>query len=236
MRDLSTLTGIVAIIPAAGIGERMNAEIPKQYLKIGERTVLGLTLERFLNYEPVEIIVLVTSPSDTHYDNLRDIENEKIVVIDGGEERADSVSNAISFLYDSGLPDDTPVLIHDAARPCVTSTDIEKLCNHFRNTNKACFLAAPVVDTIHQVDEDATVNGFIDRRNVVRALTPQLAKFIELKNSLEEAKAKKLSVTDEVSALKHAGHSVDAVIGRPDNIKITTPEDLRLAAFFLDNQ
>lgn len=236
LKDLSTINGAVAIIPAAGIGQRMNAEVPKQYLKIGERSVLGLTLDRFLQFSPIEVVVLVTSPSDNYYEKLREIENEKIVVIDGGAERSDSVNNALSFLFDCGLPDNTPVMIHDAARPCVTESDIQKLYDHFQETGSACFLAAPVVDTVHQVDDKLNVDGVVDRDCIVKALTPQIAHFIDFKNSLDTAIAKKLPITDDVSSLKASGIEVQAVLGRVDNIKVTRQEDLALAAFYLQQQ
>ena len=236
MRDLSELKGAVAIIPAAGTGKRVNAELPKQYLKIGDRSILGLTLDRFLGYEPIDVVVLVISPSDAWYENLREIENEKIIVIEGGEERSDSINNALSFLYDCGLSDDVPVMIHDAARPCITEKDIDKLFVTYKQSRAGCFLAAPVVDTIHQVNQDKQVSGQVDRSCIVRALTPQIARFIDFKSSLDDAIANKLDITDDVSSLQLAGHKVTAVMGRADNIKITTAEDLALAEFYLQQQ
>ena len=234
--DISQIKGAVAIIPAAGIGERMNADKPKQYLKINGRSVLGLTLDKFLSFDPVEVIVIVISPNDKYFQHLANIENDKIIVIDGGDERVDSVHNALRYLFDNGLPDDTPVMIHDAARPCITHEDIEKLYLAYQKFNKACFLASPVIDTLHQVDDEQHVEKPVDRRNIVRALTPQIGKFIDLNEAIKTADEQKLPVTDDVSALLAAGHNVQVVFGRADNIKITHPDDLALAEFYLSKQ
>jgi 2-C-methyl-D-erythritol 4-phosphate cytidylyltransferase len=234
--DLSTIKGTVAIIPAAGIGERVGANKPKQYLTIGGRTILGLTLDKFLNFDPVELVVIVVSPNDQYLANLRYIENAKIVVIDGGNERVESVNNALSYLFDNGLPDDTAVMIHDAARPCVTHEDMVRLIETFNQNQKACFLALPVADTLQQLDDEQRVLGPLDRRNIVRALTPQMARFADFKHAVESAVINKLPITDDVSALVAAGQDVQMVIGRADNIKITVADDLALAEFYLRQQ
>ena len=234
--DFSTIKGTVAIIPAAGIGERVGADRPKQYLKIGDRTILGLTLDQFLSFDPIEVVVVVVSPNDQYLQHLRCIENKKIVIIDGGDERVNSVNNALSYLYDNGLADDTPVMIHDAARPCITHEDLKRLTVIYEETGKACFLAAPVNDTLQQVDDEQHVIKTLDRKNIVRAFTPQLARFADLKSAIDKVINEKLPVTDDVSALVAAGHEVKMVIGRADNIKITVADDLALAEFFLQRQ
>jgi len=234
--DLSTIKGAVAIIPAAGIGERMKASKPKQYLKVGDRTILGITLDKFLSYDSVELVVLVISPSDQYFQDLRYIDHEKIVVIDGCDERVGSVHNALTFLFDNGLPDNTAILVHDAARPCVTHSDIDKVYHSFKQSNKPAFLAVPVVDTLHKIDDNQHVEGPVDRSDLVRALTPQVSAFIDLHNAIKSAIENKLPVTDDISALKLAGHEVEVVFGRNDNIKITEPDDLALAEFYIERQ
>lgn len=234
--DLSTITGIVVVIPAAGNGSRMKSDTPKQYLKIGKKMVLDITLEKFLNFDSVEKIVLVTSPNDSSFQELKNINDDRIVVIDGGAERVDTVTNALRFLYDHGLPDETPVMVHDAARPCITSEDIEKLCSWYDSHNTACLLACPVTDTLQKVDSNHQVESVIDRQQVVRALTPQMAKFVDLISAISKAAQDKFLVTDEVSALTYAGYEVGVVYGRDDNLKITHSQDLDLAEFYLARQ
>lgn len=231
--DLSTVTGIVAVIPAAGSGTRMESDKPKQYLKVQDKMVLDITLEKFLGFDSVEKIILVTAPDDQEFCHLQNIDNERIVVIDGGMERVDSVANALRFLYDHGLPDETPVMVHDAARPCITREDLEKLCSWYEKHHKACMLANPVTDTLQKVDKANHVEAVVDRNTVVRALTPQMARFVDLKSALKKAADDKFVVTDEVSALTYAGYEVEVVFGREDNIKITRASDLKLAEFYL---
>ncbi|MET1254164.1 2-C-methyl-D-erythritol 4-phosphate cytidylyltransferase [Aliikangiella maris] len=235
-RDLSKLKGCVAVIPAAGVGKRMQSKLPKQYLKIKDRSILGITLDKFLSFSPVKLIVLVVSSHDTLYKNLREIENEKIIIIDGGDERIHSVYNALCYLYDNGLADKTPVMVHDAVRPCVSHQDLQKLLDAFKSSQQPCLLTAPVVDTLQSVNADQQIESLVDRSKIVRALTPQMAQFIQLKKSIESVIDNKTLITDEVSALCLNGYQVNAVTGQSDNIKITHPDDLALAEFYLEQQ
>ncbi|WP_444994197.1 2-C-methyl-D-erythritol 4-phosphate cytidylyltransferase [Aliikangiella sp. IMCC44359] len=234
--DLSNFSGTVAIIPAAGSGSRMGTDVPKQYLTINQATILDITLEKFLSYAPVKLIILVISPDDNRYTQLKEIDNKKIVVIDGGEERVHSVYNALRYLYDHGLPDHTAVMVHDAARPCISHHDLDKLNQSFLSNSDACLLTAPITDTIQQLDEKLTVQKAVDRSLLVRALTPQMAQFIELKQALRSAIDSKALITDEASALVASGYQVNAVTGRSDNIKITHPDDLTFAEFYLSRE
>lgn len=236
LNDLSNIDGVVAIIPAAGTGQRMGTDIPKQFLKIGDRTVLGLTLDNFLAIDAVQKVIVVAHPNDQYLKELSQIEHEKIIVIDGGSERINSVNNALNYLYDNGLSDKTPVMVHDAARVCITETDINRLINHYYHSGNACFLAKPITDSLHQVNDSQKVLAPVEREHLVKALTPQMASFIDLKAALEKALEKRLLATDDVSALTAAGYDVDYIIGRHDNIKITHPDDLELAAFYLEKQ
>ena len=232
--DFSQISGVVVIIPAAGVGRRMGGELPKQYLKINQKTVLDITLEKFLSYQPAELVVLVTSPEDQHYRQLENLGNEKLHIVDGGKERINSVVNALNYLYDGGLTDDVAVMVHDAARPCIRQSDLDSLLNTYMNNNTPCLLAAPVVDTLQKINGKQQVESVIDRDTVVKAYTPQLASFAILKESLDKAITSEQVITDEVSALTNAGHSVKFVLGRSDNIKITIADDLPLAEFYLN--
>lgn len=236
INDLSNIDGVVAVIPAAGIGQRMGADTPKQFLKIGNRSVLGLTLDRFLSVNAIQLIIIVAHPNDEQLKELSHIEDEKVIIIDGGVERINSVNNALNYLYDNGLAEKVPVMVHDAARVCITETDINRLIDHFYHSGNACFLAEPVTDSLHKVDDNQQILTTIKREHLVKALTPQMASFIDLKTALDKALENKLIVTDDVAALSSAGYDVDYIIGRHDNIKITYPDDLALAAFYLEKQ
>ncbi len=227
---------MVAIVPAAGVGSRMQSEIPKQYLKIKDRSILGITLDKLMSYKSIDLVVLVVSSEDDHYQGLKDIDSNDIIIIEGGQERIHSVYNAIRYLFDNGLPDETPVMVHDAARPCVLHSDLDKLSDTFKNNQLPCMLVAPVVDTLQKINQQQQVESRVDRSNLVRALTPQMAKFIDLKDSLKKALDKAQLFTDEVSALTYSGHNVNVVYASNGNIKITHPEDLPIAEFYLEQE
>lgn len=234
--DLSQFKGIVAVVAAAGCGSRMSGDTPKQYLKINRQTILDITLSRLVSFAPIELVVLVISPQDNYFKHLEYGENEKVIIIEGGAERANSVHNALRFLYDSGLPDEAPVMVHDAARPCITHQDLKQLSDTYQNTNQACILTSEVNDTLQKVGDSNLIEQTLDRSSLVRAYTPQMASFNQLKTSLKHAIDNKLNVTDEASALLASNYAVASVNGRADNIKITRNDDLALAEFYLSKQ
>ncbi len=234
--DLSSVSNFVVVIPAAGVGKRFGGEIAKQYLKIDGKMVLDLTLDIFLSSAYFEKVVLVVSPQDEHFKQLESIDNDKLILIDGGEQRQFSVNNALRFLYDNGLPDSTPVLVHDAVRPCLSGSDLEKLIQTFHKDKMPCFLAEPVADSLKKLNLENQVIENVSRENLVRAQTPQMSQFLELKNALSKVTKSGIQVTDEVSALIDCDIEVKAVISEHPNLKITHPRDLELATNILANQ
>jgi 2-C-methyl-D-erythritol 4-phosphate cytidylyltransferase len=221
-------------VPAAGVGKRMGAECPKQYLEILGKPVLQRTLERLLAVSRLSGIVVALGPEDPYWPLLDCASTPRIRVCAGGRERADSVYAALSSLAPEASPDDW-VLVHDAARLCVTVADIDHLIELVQHHPVGGILALPVSDTLKHV-EGADIRATLDRSRVWRALTPQMFRLGALQQALAEAANKGLTVTDEASALELQGFCPMVVEGRPDNIKITRPEDLALAAFFLEAQ
>lgn len=234
-KELSSIQGVVVIIPAAGIGRRMASSTPKQYLKIDNKSILEITINQFLSFEPVELVVVVVSANDSIIETIDGIDNKKIILIEGGDERVNSVNNALCFLSDNELADDVAVMVHDAARPCITHGDLNELLSEFNISRQPCFLASSITDTVQKIDKSRQVTSTVNRDDLVKALTPQMARNIDLKNALDAAIKEKRLVTDEVSALVEMGLSVHAVKGRSDNIKITSPSDLGLAEYYLAN-
>jgi len=242
--DLSQITGTTAIITAAGTGRRMGTALPKQYLEIQGKTVLETTVDKFLSHTPISLIVIVVSPDDSYLhqltrfsqNHLHTQNNKQILVVKGGVERVDSVLNALRFLSSMGLPAETPVMVHDAARPCVTDKDLTRLSLCYENDKKPCALLSPVTDSLHRVDSNNRIVESVNRNGVVRALTPQMASLGLLLTALEDAVARKLTVTDEISALAKYGESIQAVEGSIRNIKITHPGDLELATMYLQQE
>lgn len=234
------------VVPAAGVGKRMLAACPKQYLTINNDTILSHTINRLLSHKLIAKVVLVLSDDDGYFNQTPLVNNADIVRVAGGKERVDSVLNGLQQLCDLEW-----VLVHDAARPCVTHDDIDKLIAQCLINDCGGILAAPAVDTMklarnnsHESNQTDNVNSLqpiqvkktIDRSLLWHAFTPQMFKVTELKASIIAAQRQGLSITDEASAIEFANLPCLLVPGRRDNIKITRPEDLLLAKFYLEQQ
>ena len=220
---------VVAVIPAAGVGSRMQADRPKQYLSLNGKTILEHTIDALLNHPHIDDVIVAISQGDEYFDQLG-LRQKPIRVVDGGKERADSVLNGILSLDENDW-----ALVHDAARPCVDDADISNLLSLIDNEDvTGGILATPVRDTMKRVKPSSNIISHTEDRNGLwHALTPQLFPAMLLKRALQEGLAQGVSITDEASAMEFAGHSVAMVSGSPANIKITHPADLPLAEFYL---
>lgn len=224
---------VVAVIPAAGVGSRMKADRPKQYLTINGKTILEHTIDALLTHPLVDEVVVAISPGDAYFDTYG-LREKPIHVVDGGRERADSVLNGIMSLGENDW-----ALVHDAARPCIENNDISALIALTDNESVAGgILATPVRDTMKRVALDTNTDTSIishteNRDGLWHALTPQFFPATLLKQALQEGLAKGAAITDEASAMELAGYKVAMVNGSPANIKITHPADLPLAEFYL---
>ncbi len=221
---------IAAVVPAAGVGSRMQAEIPKQYLKINNKSILEHTVDKLSSMSELNTIMLAINPEDTLF-NSQQFSTIKVQTTEGGKERADSVLNALNAL-ETLNPD--WVLVHDAARPIVQIEDIQKLIASCFEKQEGGILAAKVKDTIKRGQQYSEET--VPRVELWQALTPQLFPYQALKDALKTCLSESKLITDEASAMELQGKPVLLVEGRSDNIKITTPEDLRLAAFLLKEQ
>ncbi len=218
---------IDVVVPAAGIGRRMNSALPKQYLKIGGRTVLERTLDVFLSYPRVSKIIVCLRDDDDYFSSLACSADPKVIRAAGGEERVDSVLSGL------GLVSTPWVMVHDAARPCLTHEDLDLLIG---KVSDGCggILGTPVRDTMKRTDQELNITGTVERSLLFHALTPQMFRTSELKESIKKALAAGWNITDEASAMEYAGFRPLLVEGRSDNIKITRPSDLALAEFILN--
>ena len=221
---------IIAILPAAGIGSRMRADKPKQYLKILDKTILEHTLTVMLTHSAVTQIILAVNRDDPYIANIALIGHPKIQTVIGGETRAESVFNGLKVIDEKN----TWVLVHDAARPCLTHSDIDKLLAV--NDEQGAILAIPVTDTIKRATADQHILQTEDRTQLWQAQTPQFFRADLLKHALMQAFRQKVNVTDEASAMELAGFRPHLVVGRSDNLKVTRPEDLALAEFYLSKR
>ena len=223
------------IVPAAGIGARMNAGIPKQYLKLGEKTILEHTLTRLLALPELAGVVVPLSSEDTYWTSLTILQHPLVHTIHGGDTRAHSVLNGLDYLADKAREQDW-ILVHDAARPCVTIKSIQFLCEQLADSDVGGILAIPVSDTLKNVISHNDIQKTVDRSSLWQAQTPQMFRYLLLKNSLTQSLSRNEIITDESSAIELCGYIPKVVEGRADNIKVTRPDDLLLAEFILQQQ
>lgn len=214
------------VVPAAGAGTRFGAGIPKQYCPLADKPVIVHTLERLRALEQAGLMVALAA-GDHHWDALaRSLARPPETVV-GGATRAESVLAALASLATRADGDDW-VLVHDAARPCVTSDDMRALISAVRDDPVGGILAAPVSDTVKRV-AGGRIERTLDRDSLWAALTPQLFRYAVLKQGLKKAAERNLPVSDEAAAVELLGHHPVVVPGRRDNIKITRAGDLALA-------
>jgi len=223
------------IVPAAGIGARMNADRPKQYLLLANKTILEHTLARILSLPNLAGIVVPLSKDDSYWTSLTILQHPLVHTIHGGESRADSVLNGLNYLADKVYEQDW-VLVHDAARPCVTSASIQKLCDELAESETGGILAVPVSDTLKKIVDHNQIQLTVDRKPLWQAQTPQMFRYGLLRDCLTHALARKENITDESSAIELCGFKSRVVEGRSDNIKVTRPDDLLMAEFILNQQ
>ncbi|MEZ8699777.1 2-C-methyl-D-erythritol 4-phosphate cytidylyltransferase [Vibrio lentus] len=224
------LQSVIAVVPAAGVGSRMKADRPKQYLQIHGKTILEHTVEKLLSHPQMSKIVVAVSGDDPYYPELPLNLNPQVIRVSGGTERADSVLSALDYIAQQQLSD--WVMVHDAARPCIQLSDIDKLISGAMTHDVGAILAAPVRDTMKR-GAQGQIEHTVDRIDLWHALTPQMFRSKPLRKVLSEALQQGVSITDEASAFEWKGLSPALIAGRSDNFKITQPEDLALAEFYL---
>ena len=220
----------VAIIPAAGSGSRLGGQIPKQFLELGGAPILAHTISRFIECDDISAIA-VALPAD-RLDEFRARNRgarviKPIYYVNGGAERSDSILNALEAVAE--LQPEI-VAVHDAVRPFVTPAQISAVIAKAKEVG-AAILALPATDTIKEV-EAGLIQRTIDRRRIWRAQTPQAFRYELLMRANLEARAAGLPsalTTDDSLLIERGGAPVAVVEGSPNNIKITTPEDLILA-------
>jgi 2-C-methyl-D-erythritol 4-phosphate cytidylyltransferase / 2-C-methyl-D-erythritol 2,4-cyclodiphosphate synthase len=231
-----------AIVPAAGRGERFASAthgLPKQYTPLLGRSVLEWSLRALLAEPRVHAIVVVLAANDAHWPEISaKLNSPKLLSTIGGAQRQDSVMNGLDYLLPKAHPEDW-ILVHDAARPCLSGEDLGKLIGALDGAPggvgaaaAGAVLAAPIVDTVKRELGQAGVET-VDRTGLWRALTPQVFGFAQLRQALKDAARAGTQVTDEAQALERAGLRPKLVRGSPFNIKVTRVEDLAMAAEIL---
>jgi 2-C-methyl-D-erythritol 4-phosphate cytidylyltransferase / 2-C-methyl-D-erythritol 2,4-cyclodiphosphate synthase len=236
-----------AIVPAAGRGERFSSDkphadrphaLPKQYAALLGSSVLEWSLRALLAEPRIHAIVVVLAAGDSHWPHVAaKLDSPKLLTTLGGAQRQDSVMNGLEFLASRAAADDW-ILVHDAARPCLSAGDIAALADALQNDSGGAgsdiggaVLAAPIVDTVKRQLPDGLET--VDRAGLWRALTPQVFAFAQLRRALQDAARMGVAVTDEAQAMERIGVHARLVSGSPFNIKVTGVADLKTAAAIL---
>ncbi len=229
---------IWAVIPAGGTGSRMNTVIPKQYLPVSGRAVIEHTLARICQCSSVNHVVVGIARADLNWPQLSFDHDKLTAVVEAGTERVDTVANCLQFIVEQGGEADW-VLVHDAARPCIRVSDIERLLAAVIGYTDGGILALPLSDTIKRSRQNTTAGVILEtvsREGLWRAMTPQVFKAGELLSAIEQARLEGVSLTDEASAMELTAAQTMLVPCSPDNIKITLPQDIQFAEMILRAQ
>ena len=216
----------------------MRATTPKQYLPLLGRPVVLHALARLAAHPRVSGVLVGISVGDDYWPTLKPelAQLPKLLgTYAGGIERVDTVLNGLKALEAHAAVEDW-VLVHDAARPCLRSADLDKLIKQVLGYPDGGLLAVPISDTVKRTDATSAVTETVSRSNLWRALTPQLFPLQKLRSALELAVADGVAVTDESMAVEYQGGRPRVVAGHADNIKITLAEDLELAELYLRQQ
>jgi 2-C-methyl-D-erythritol 4-phosphate cytidylyltransferase len=237
---MSDTQKVWVVIPAAGIGKRMQSAIPKQYLKVNDKTILEHTLGCFSSHPEIAGIIVVLNTDDYYWKTIQQdttLNSKPVYTVEGGKERSDSVMQGLDYLLMvERLNENSWIMVHDAARPCLLKQDIDALLSIRSKSSAGGILASPVRDTMKRaVSKTDIISRTESRENLWHALTPQLFRIGELKEALEHCFEKGKPVTDEASALEALGKSVVLVEGSSNNIKVTQTSDLELVTLLLSS-
>jgi 2-C-methyl-D-erythritol 4-phosphate cytidylyltransferase len=234
------MSRIAAILPAAGLGTRMGAGTPKQFLELGGEPLVIFTLRRLAACAAITDFILATRGEELT--SLEDRVSKARLgrparVVHGGDTRQQSVANALAQV----APETEIVLVHDAVRPFVTPTQIDRLIIEAR-TRGAAILGIPAIDTVKEVkraslpEDVALITSTIPRERIVLAQTPQAFQYAILREAFARAKQDDVTASDEASLVERIGREVFVVLGSERNLKITRPSDMDLARFYLEQE
>ena len=220
---------LLAVIPAAGIGERFDSFLPKQYASLNGKSVIEHSVEPFLNSNLVSKIIIPISSNDEYIKNQSFYGSSKIVIVEGGNLRSESVLNALNHEEATGFDF---VITHDAARPNINELDIADIYNEIISSKVDCSIfSIPVVDSIKRIGEGGDLSE--DKTNFYLVQTPQICKYPELKLSIQTLCDKNIIAPDESFAMESENYTISRIDGRSSNIKITHKEDLELLSQFV---
>ncbi len=213
-----------AVVLAAGQGKRFNSSKPKQYIKINNKSIIDIAIEKLQKINKFKNIYLVLNKNYT-YKIPKKLSN--IYLVRGGNTRTKSVFNALKTISDSKLIPNK-VLIHDAARPCVSVEDINKLLNNSKRIKTGLSLGYPLTNALKKINNRLIVTDNIKRTNLYMSFTPQVYNFNKLFEAYNDIIYKKIQVDDEIEAMSYLGYKTKIMRTSIDNIKITFNDDLTI--------
>ena len=223
-----------ALIPAAGFGSRIGTTLPKQYLSLANKPMIYHAIHTFYRSSRITHIFIILSPDDffwSHYD-WTEFSDKLVILKCGGTTRAESVLNGLTTIPSAAtLEDKDWILVHDAARPCLSSSQLEFLMDEIADDETGGLLAIPVADTLKRGGIDHRSLNTEPRENLWQAQTPQMFRYHLLVNALSQADT--TQVTDDASAIEALGLHPKLVVGNTHNFKVTYPQDLVLAELIL---
>ena len=222
----------IALVPAAGTGTRLGAGTPKQYLEVAGRPLLFYTLRKLAAHPSIERILVVLAAGDRRFGAVSGIDLRCPVdaLYCGGAERCASVYNGLLAARD-GVDGDDWVLVHDAARPCLSAAALHRLIEEVGDDETGGLLALPVADTLKRANGEDRIAATVARDGLWQAQTPQMFRYGLLVEALRRTAG--TGVTDEAGAIERIGLEPKLVMGEARNLKITYPEDLELAKLVL---
>ncbi len=234
------MSRIAAIVPAAGLGTRMGADTPKQFLELGGVPLIIFTLRRLASCAAITEFFVSTRADDVPALEAMVAKaalGRPARVVHGGDTRQQSVANALAQVD----PSTEIVLVHDAVRPFVTVAQIERVIAEAR-TRGAAILGIPAIDTVKEVkraslpEDVALISATIPRERIVLAQTPQVFSYPLLRDAFKKAQQDGVTASDEAAIVERFGHDVFVVLGSERNLKITRPADMDIAAFYLEQE
>ena len=221
------------VIPAAGEGLRMDVGKPKQYISINNKTIIEHTIDCFIYREEIEKIIVAISKEDEFWATLEISGHDKIMTASGGKERYQSVLNSLQMLSGEAKDDDW-VMVHDAARPCLNQSAIDRLIIELKTHDIGGILAMPCRDTMKRASDTGEIDGTVERQSLWHAQTPQMFKYGKLLLAIQDALKNKAAITDEAMAVERLGFKPMLVLGHQENIKLTYKDDLESLKAYLD--
>lgn len=230
------MSDFFALIPAAGSGSRMKNELPKQYIPLAGKPMIYHALRRLSGSSRLRGVFVVLAPDDLEWarHDWSEFSGKLAVVHCGGETRAQSVLNGLEAARrTSSIGDDDWVLVHDAARPCLSESQLDKLMDELTNDEVGGLLAVPVADTLKRSDSDGRVERTESRESLWQAQTPQMFRYKVLVEALRTAGG--TAMTDDAGAVEALGLHPKLVLSDARNLKVTYPQDLALAELILRN-